>query len=77
MNFHETIIPSALETPMSEIEIEAICATVMRILCSLAQIAMCKRFGVCKCVAVVIIWGVPGFRGYDNEVSFFVQFEMC
>ena len=28
---NETIIPSALETPMNDIETEAICATVMRI----------------------------------------------
>ena len=44
---NETIIPSALETPLNAIETEAICATVMRILCLfVAQIEKGKHFVV-------------------------------
>ena len=42
---NETIIPIALETPLNDIESEAICATVMRILrFFVAQIEKCKHF---------------------------------
>ena len=44
---NKAIIPSALETPMNDIETEAICATVMRILrLFVAQIEKGKHFVV-------------------------------